>query len=272
MTTWGRRKDTNQPYIKTGKKGIKSSTTSPVADVHLVESRLKRDVDSMGLVRSGHIYNLDDIDYGKTILQKMETIFQKKYPDHSITEELESQHENVREGVLEVLGRDADKIEQFIDFRLSDENNIENPKWVMAVPLYGSKNEADFITEDSLSGMFQTDGYKNKLRITKVDPKKFLYEWVPQKHPNDPTEGYNRQVIERIKQSLRDKKPVETPFIDLDVKTGQVDAHEGRHRANAAIELGIQEIPVWVVSRIPIYAMSEKEKETFFSDNYIRQS
>lgn len=36
MTIWGRRKDTNQPYVKSGKKGISSflSTTNPLGDIH----------------------------------------------------------------------------------------------------------------------------------------------------------------------------------------------------------------------------------------------
>lgn len=32
---WGRRKDTNQPYVKGAKRGVKSSKTNSVSDVHL---------------------------------------------------------------------------------------------------------------------------------------------------------------------------------------------------------------------------------------------
>lgn len=33
--TWGRRKDNNQPYVKGAKRGVKSSKTNSVSDVHL---------------------------------------------------------------------------------------------------------------------------------------------------------------------------------------------------------------------------------------------
>lgn len=42
--SWGRRKDNNQPYIKTGRSGVKSSKTNPVSDVHMKEVILGEEI------------------------------------------------------------------------------------------------------------------------------------------------------------------------------------------------------------------------------------
>jgi hypothetical protein len=43
---------------------------------------------------------------------------------------------------------------------------------------------------------------------------------------------------------IKSGKEIEIPYMDVDIKTGRILNHEGRHRALAAFQLGIKQIPV----------------------------
>ena len=47
-------------------------------------------------------------------------------------------------------------------------------------------------------------------------------------------------------------KPQDAPFLKLDLAKCQFVYHDGRHRAVAADELGVKEIPVFIEHDIPI--------------------
>lgn len=57
--------------------------------------------------------------------------------------------------------------------------------------------------------------------------------------------------FERVKERLREGKPVDAPYIHLWYKKMH---HEGRHRALAAQELGFEAIPVAVLKETPTEA------------------
>ena len=98
-------------------------------------------------------------------------------------------------------------------------------------------------------------------------------------------EKYNRVV-----QKMCERKPIDSTFFDIDVKNRHVMGHEGRHRALAAYDLGIEKIPVtfflergvkvhgkrrW--QRVPTLEMTTKERKNLnkivrhclFSKKYI---
>jgi hypothetical protein len=63
-----------------------------------------------------------------------------------------------------------------------------------------------------------------------------------------PLNDGNRDVIEYYKKSIQEKSPIEIPKLFItqsrEPLKGLVVGHEGRHRATASKELGIEEMPV----------------------------
>ena len=53
-----------------------------------------------------------------------------------------------------------------------------------------------------------------------------------------------QDVIEDLKDKILSRTPLDPLFFDVDIDTGKVLAHEGRHRAKTAQELGIEKVPV----------------------------
>lgn len=58
-----------------------------------------------------------------------------------------------------------------------------------------------------------------------------------------------RDVINQLKDRMRKGEPIDAAYLDVDVNNGRVITQEGRHRAQAAAELGIDEIPVIVFTK-----------------------
>ncbi len=92
-----------------------------------------------------------------------------------------------------------------------------------------------------------------------VTPRAFLYESTNQSfgHPLSPAEFKESQVFSRVSHDditlrLKMGEPLDPPFLDIDWKDGEWKfvRHEGRHRAMAAHELGIEEIPIIVFLRV----------------------
>jgi len=54
----------------------------------------------------------------------------------------------------------------------------------------------------------------------------------------------SRKSVERLKDEIERGKEIEPVFLDIDIDTGKILNHEGRHRAIALKELGIRELPV----------------------------
>jgi len=89
-----------------------------------------------------------------------------------------------------------------------------------------------------------------------------LHEWIQQCHvlhlrPEDflkivPPTVFDRKILDGLKDKIRKRQPLDIPFIEMKQEDfggllGKVDCiegHEGRHRAQAAAELGLPYIPV----------------------------
>jgi len=78
-------------------------------------------------------------------------------------------------------------------------------------------------------------------KVVSINPEKFL-KIAPQIELDRPT-------IEGIKKSIRNKRPIEPLFFDISEETGKILGHEGRHRAKASLELGIDKVPVILYCR-----------------------
>ena len=51
-------------------------------------------------------------------------------------------------------------------------------------------------------------------------------------------------IRNRMDEQNSDELPIDPLFLDIDDETGEVVGHEGRHRSAAAIQLGIDRVPV----------------------------
>jgi hypothetical protein len=94
-----------------------------------------------------------------------------------------------------------------------------------------------------------------------------LHEWIEQcqilhLRPEDflkivPSTIYTQSIIDDLKEKIRKRQPLDIPFIEMKEEDfggllGKVDCiegHEGRHRAQAARELGLPYIPVLLCKR-----------------------
>jgi len=75
-----------------------------------------------------------------------------------------------------------------------------------------------------------------------VDPKAFL-ELVDPGFVNRASHAFSQQSYDKVLKRIQDGEPLDSVFLDVDVKTGDVIGHEGRHRCAAAIALGVTKVP-----------------------------
>lgn len=81
-------------------------------------------------------------------------------------------------------------------------------------------------------------------RTPDKEKKEYAYLFDPKKYESV---VIHRPNLERIKEGLRSKEEVVPPaYIELS-KEGRIIGHEGRHRAVAAKELGMEKIPVFIL-------------------------
>jgi hypothetical protein len=96
----------------------------------------------------------------------------------------------------------------------------------------------------------QLDYYPEAQKLVHMHPDTFLKhahgdapenEWI--------RNGISRSKVDRMKEHIQAGKPLDAPFLDVDVRTGEVGTHEGRHRSIASRELGIERVPVILYHR-----------------------
>jgi len=90
--------------------------------------------------------------------------------------------------------------------------------------------------------LYLTNWHPESQSLVWMSPYKFL-------QLSGTPEIWSRESLEKLKSRMRKGLELDPLFLDVIYNTGQVIAHEGRHRAKAAIELGIEEIPVIIYHR-----------------------
>lgn len=101
-----------------------------------------------------------------------------------------------------------------------------------------------------------------KAKMTTMSPQKFLS--LAARLPSEYYENCPR--LDDLKEKIKNELPMDVPLLYVDMKAQKVTGHEGRHRAKASLDLGIEEIPVCIVTgscypRVPKW--TEKEIEEF---------
>lgn len=89
---------------------------------------------------------------------------------------------------------------------------------------------------------------KNSQQEVRMSPQTFLRLAVPKL-------AFSQESLDKLKQRMVSNQEIDPPYLDVDIDSGEILSHEGRHRSQAAIELGITEMPV-------ILYFKRKNKET----------
>ncbi len=75
-----------------------------------------------------------------------------------------------------------------------------------------------------------------------IDPSAFL-DLVDPGFVKKTSHAFSQRSYDKVLQRLQDGEALDSVFLDVDVKTGDIIGHEGRHRCAAAIALGIPKVP-----------------------------
>jgi len=135
-----------------------------------------------------------------------------------------------------------------------------HPVWTPSIPVPAiKKNPEYFIEEGSRTGGFHANFPKDagggRLLYTTMKPSEFLnYAFageILEKRSEDEVRTTELLVKHKRKRILK-CKPQDAPFLKLDLTKCQFVYHDGRHRAVAADELGVKEIPVFIEHDVPI--------------------
>jgi hypothetical protein len=205
---------------------------------------------------------LDDCE----LLDVMEKIYKKKYglsaKRYLTTVPLRSEAERM----LVTLESAPPAITEMFQRRLDGMYKKKGKKgkhhiWTPTIPVPAiKKNDPNyFIEEGSRTGGFHAnfpkDAGAGKLLYTTMKPSEFLNFAFAGEIIEKRAEDYVRttELIVKHKQKRIEKyKPQDAPFLELDLAKCQFVYHDGRHRAVAADELGVKEIPVFIKHDVPV--------------------
>jgi hypothetical protein len=200
------------------------------------------------------------------LLDVMEKIYKKKYGLSSkrylATVPLRSEAERM----LKTLESSPSSITEMFQRRLDGMCTKKGKKrkhyvWTPTIPVPAiKKNDPNyFIEEGSRTGGFHAnfpkDAGAGRLLYTTMKPSEFLNYAFAGEIIEKRTEDYVRTTEFIVKHKLKriEKcKPQDAPFLKLDLVKCRFVYHDGRHRAVAADELGLKEIPVFIEHDVPV--------------------
>ncbi len=74
-----------------------------------------------------------------------------------------------------------------------------------------------------------------------MKPSEFLDKASKIQHT---TSHYQQTIVKKLVDKMKEDKPIDPLFLDIDTVNCVVTDHEGRHRAIAAEKVGIEKVPV----------------------------
>ena len=92
--------------------------------------------------------------------------------------------------------------------------------------------------------------------LVEMKPEQFLNLTPVVKKPR-------MESIEYLRKRLIEGLPIDIAFLDVDIKTCEVDNHEGRHRAYASKMVGLNKIPVVIYLRDGFKCVNKKDVDVF---------
>jgi len=154
----------------------------------------------------------------------------------------------------------TDMFQRRLDCKCSKKKTRHHPVWTPNIPVPAiKKNPEFFIEEGSRTGGFHAnfpkDAGAGRLLYITMKPSEFLnYAFageLVEKRSEDEV-GTTELIVKHKQKRILKCKPQDAPFLKLDLIKCQFVYHDGRHRAVAADELGVKEIPVFIEHDVPI--------------------
>lgn len=142
----------------------------------------------------------------------------------------------------------------------SEDGNPETWKWISPIALENNepsvldvpdkkntvRHNPDYKLRsfDGHNLSWLTDAYKGKMVVALITPDEFLM-LATGGDIRDLKSKYSQENIKNLAEKMKKGTPIDTMFL-ITAEDGRVFTFEGRHRAMAAIEAGIKQIPVYV--------------------------
>jgi hypothetical protein len=226
-----------------------------------VTDRAKRKKNAKILEKRNDVF-LDRVNDCK-LLNVMEKIYKKEYglsaKRYLLTVPLRSEAENM----LRTLESAPSSVTEMFQRRLDGKHSKKGkhrPTWTPSIPVPAIKGKDPnyFIEEGSRTGGFHAnfpkDAGATRLLYTTMKPSEFLNYAFAGEIIEKRAEDYVRTtelIVKHKEKRIKKNKPQDAPFLKLDLSKCQFVYHDGRHRAVAADELGVKEIPVFIEHDVP---------------------
>jgi len=197
------------------------------------------------------------------LLDVIEKIYKKEYGLSAKKYLLSIPTRSQAEHMLKTLESAPDSITDMFQRRLDckcSKKKGKHPVWTPTIPVPAIKKSPEyFIEEGSRTGGFHANFPKDagigRLTYTTMKPAEFLnYAFagnIIEKRSEDNIVT-TELLVKHKRKRIAKCKPQDAPFLKLDLAKCQFVYHDGRHRATAADELGVQEIPVFIEHDTPI--------------------
>jgi hypothetical protein len=200
------------------------------------------------------------------LLDAMDKIYKKEYglsaKRYLVTVPLRSEAENMLRTLESAPPSITEMFQRRLDGKYTKKGKKEkhHPIWTPTIPVPAIKKRDPnyFIEEGSRTGGFHAnfpkDGGAGRLLYTTMKPSEFLNYAFAGEVIEKRTEDYVRTtelIVKHKEKRIKKNKPQDAPFLKLDLTKCQFVYHDGRHRAVAADELGVKEIPVFIEHDVP---------------------